>query len=57
MMAMKNICSFWRGQIRMPTPLAEWVRERGQKNFRSLNAEMVELIRRAKEAEESGAKQ
>ena len=47
--------SCWRGQVRMPTPLAEWVRERGQKNFRSLNAEMVELIRRAKEAEEKGA--
>lgn len=41
----------------MPAPLAEWVRERGKKNFRSLNAEMVELIRLAKEAEEKGSQQ
>lgn len=42
----------WRGQLRIPMPLAEWARERGQKNFRSLNAEIVEILRRHKEQED-----
>ncbi len=45
----------WKGQIRMPMPIAIWLKDRAHANFRSLNAEVVELVRRAKEQE--GAKQ
>lgn len=41
----------WRGQVRMPLPLAEWLKGRADSNFRSLNAELVEIARRAKEQE------
>lgn len=41
----------WRGQIRLPLPLAEWLKDRAGRNFRTLNAELVEIARRAKEDE------
>ena len=41
----------WRGQIRMPMPLADWLKARAEANFRSVNAELVEIARRAKELE------
>jgi hypothetical protein len=43
----------WRGQIRLPTPIANWVKERGRENFRSMNAEIIEIIRRFREQEET----
>jgi hypothetical protein len=42
----------WRGQVRLPAPLAAWVRSRAESNYRSVNQEFVELVRRMKEAEE-----
>lgn len=50
-MSFQNKIDVWRGQIRIPLPLAEWVQERGQENFRSMNAEIVEILRRFKEQE------
>jgi hypothetical protein len=37
----------WRGQVRLPMPLFEWVRERSEQNFRSVNAELLEIVREA----------
>ena len=39
----------WRGQIRLPMPIAEWLQARAANNYRTTNAEIVELLRRAKE--------
>lgn len=39
----------WRGQIRMPAPLAAWLMARANSNYRSINAEIVDLVLRAKE--------
>ena len=39
----------WRGQIRLPLPLAEWLQRKADSNYRTLNAEVVEMVRRAKE--------
>jgi hypothetical protein len=44
---------WWRGQVRIPEPMMEWMRVRAQSNFRSLNAELVELIREAKRADDA----
>lgn len=41
----------WRGQIRLPMPLAEWLQGKANANYRSLNQELVEMVRRAKEEE------
>jgi hypothetical protein len=41
----------WRGAIRMPLPLANWLQQKADSNFRSLNAELVEMVRRAREDE------
>lgn len=51
-MAMQKKIDAWRGQIRMPMPLAMWIQEQGQKNFRSMNAELVEMVRRYREESE-----
>ena len=45
----------WKGQIRMPMPIAIWLKKRAQDNFRSLNAEIVEVVRRAREAEQGAS--
>ncbi|NDZ11466.1 hypothetical protein C7T35_01530 [Variovorax sp. WS11] len=45
----------WRGAIRMPLPLAQWLQARADANYRSLNAELVEMVRRAKEDESTSA--
>ena len=52
-MANQKGVEVWRGQVRLPAPLAEWVKERAQDSFRSLNAEFVEVIREAKRAGEA----
>lgn len=44
-MANTNKEKFWRAQVRIPRPMIEWVKARADDNFRSLNAEIVELIR------------
>lgn len=41
----------WRGAVRMPLPLAQWLQQKADANFRSLNAELVEMVRRAREDE------
>lgn len=52
---MKTKIEAWRGQIRMPVPLAEWLKARADSNFRTVNAELVEIARRAKEQESTKA--
>ncbi|MCK0507888.1 Arc domain-containing protein [Aromatoleum anaerobium] len=52
-MALQKKLDAWRGQIRMPMPLALWVQEQGQRNFRSMNAELVEMVRRFREEAEA----
>jgi hypothetical protein len=51
MKSSRNRIDAWKGQIRMPMPIALWLKDRAQANFRSLNAEVVEIVRRAKELE------
>lgn len=46
----------WRGQIRMPAPLADWLKTRANGNYRSMNAEIVDLVLRAKERTEQPSK-
>jgi plasmid stability protein len=41
----------WRGQMRIPGPMIAWVKLRADASFRSLNAEMVEIIREAMQKE------
>lgn len=48
-MAIRKGAESWRGQIRVPKPISDWVQEQAQKNFRSMNAEIVELLRSAKD--------
>lgn len=43
----------WRGQLRIPRPIAEWLKAKADANYRTLNAELVEQIRRVKEVEDS----
>lgn len=52
-MALPKKIDHWRGQIRMPMPLALWLQEQAQRNFRSLNAEIVEHVRRYREEVEA----
>jgi hypothetical protein len=47
----KSKIDAWRGAVRMPLPLAQWLQHRADSNFRSLNAELVEMVRRAREEE------
>lgn len=51
-MANQREVDIWRGQVRMPVPLADWVKERAKESYRSLNAELVEVVREAKLAAE-----
>ena len=48
-MATRAHVQTWKGQLRLPQPIADWLRERADANFRSLNAEIVEQIRQAME--------
>lgn len=47
MMPRKINVEVWRGQVRLPMPLFEWVQERAKGNFRSVNAELLEIVREA----------
>ena len=38
----------WRGQVRLPAVLAEWLQTRAVSNYRSVNAELVDVVLRAK---------
>lgn len=40
----------WRGQVRIPAPLADWLKARASDRYRSINAEIVDVVLRAKEA-------
>lgn len=53
----KRDAGMWRGQLRLPAPLAEWVKQRAESSYRSLNAELVEMIREAKQAAGKSAAQ
>ncbi len=46
-MASAKLSELWRGQVRLPEPLHQWVKERAESNFRSVNAEFVEVVREA----------
>lgn len=37
----------WRGEMRIPKPMMDWVKERAKRNFRTANAELVEIVREA----------
>lgn len=52
-MATRKDVEVWRGQVRIPVPLARWLMERAQQSYRSVNAEFIEVIREAKKAAES----
>lgn len=44
---MKDDKKMWRSQVRLPFPMIEWVRRQAANNFRSVNAELAEVIRAA----------
>lgn len=35
----------WRGQVRLPMPMYNFVKQRSINNYRSVNAELIEIIR------------
>jgi hypothetical protein len=37
----------WKGQLRAPESVIEWAKERAHRNLRSLNAELVNMVREA----------
>lgn len=37
----------WRSQVRLPVPIIDWVKKQAEQNLRSVNAELVEVIRQA----------
>ena len=47
----------WRGQMRIPRPIADWIQGEAQKNFRSMNAELIELLKAAKDRAEKNEAQ
>lgn len=50
MAAAKGV-AVWRGQVRLPGPMFQWVKQRADESFRSVNAEFVEVIREAMQHE------
>jgi len=48
----KKIQSF---QMRMPMEIKNWITRKAKNNDRSINAELVRLLRQAKELEETNA--
>lgn len=50
-MATQKGTEIWRGQVRLPAPMIEWVRRRAEDSFRSVNAEFVEVVREAMKQE------
>lgn len=43
----------WRGEMRIPKPMMDWVKDRARGNFRTANAELVEIIREAMKSEQA----
>lgn len=43
----------WRGEMRIPKPMMDWVKERAKRNFRTANAELVEIVREAMKSEQA----
>ncbi|MFM2318730.1 MAG: hypothetical protein RLZZ215_1351 [Pseudomonadota bacterium] len=41
-----------RTQVRFPSDIHQWLTERARRNDRSMNAELVRILRETKEAEE-----
>ncbi len=41
-----------RSQYRFPKKLIEWVKAKAKNNSRSMNGELVEIVKKAKEKEE-----
>jgi len=39
--------------MRLPQPMIDWVKNRADDNFRSVNAELVELVREAMKRRET----
>ncbi len=54
-MAYNQNAKFWRSQLRIPLGLIDWVKERTEHTGRSLNSEIVELIREAQRKESEQA--
>ncbi len=52
-MATKTGVEMWRGQIRVPKQLMDVFKSKADSNFRSLNSEIVELMRNAVKNEAS----
>ena len=52
-MANRREVELWRGQVRMPVPLMDWVEKRASESYRSLNAELVEVVRELKQITEA----
>ena len=46
-MPKKVTVEMWRGQVRIPMPLMKWVQQRAAENFRSVNAELLEIVHEA----------
>lgn len=44
--------NWWRGQVRLPLPLVDWLKTNALNNYRSMNAELVDLIANAKRDQE-----
>ena len=56
-MAMAKGVEVWRGQVRLPASMFQWVKRRADESFRSVNAEFIEVIREAMRREEADAPQ
>lgn len=52
-MANRRDVELWRGQVRIPVPLMNWVEERAKDSYRSINAELVEVVRELKQLKEA----
>lgn len=47
-MANRRDVDVWRGQVRIPLPLMNWIEQRASESYRSLNAEIIEVVRELK---------
>ncbi len=54
-MASQEGITVWRAQVRLPQTMADFVKDRAKSNFRSMNAELVEIIREAMKREPAHA--
>lgn len=54
-MAYNSKAKFWRSQVRVPEAIIDWVKERTEQTCRSVNSEIVEILREAKDREKNDA--